>query len=612
MNKSTNSLQTMVNLFLILSSFTMLYWLFSYSNFGIDFTDEGFYLNWISNPYSYPVSSSQFGFVYHPLYLIAGEDIANLRQLNLLITFLLAWTVVILTLQIFAPNNSKVSLSLFSVSLALSTSVFNYTIFFGEWLNSPSYNTLTFQSLLIVAIGLFLSFQNTPIRLHSGLLIMAIGGVLSFMAKPSTALLLYITLIFTSLSLYRFKQIKIFFVYTMLFYFSIAIVIDKSIIIFYNRLRQGYELMQSLDAGHSLVDTFRIDFVGIDSRFQLYILLLHLILFLLTYCSIIAPKFIDYSILILVIIHVIVIMGLFNNLIQINLGAIRNRFSGISFFGFMEILFFGLIITTILVLALVKKSLLKNLGYKKLTVIIVMAVFPYLYSFGSNNNYWIMGYSVIFFWITAFSASFFLFLEQTRSWNALIPLSVAVQLLTAFNVYSGIQNPYRQPQELYLNDSEVQIGITKSRIIVTDSYASYFKQIQETVKTSNFKTGDPVIDLSGHSPLTLYLLGSEAVGSPWLIGGYKGSENYAFESLLLFSCEKLSKSWILTEPDGPRLINLDVLIGLGLNFPDDYELRGTWQTPKNSSGWELSRTQLFYSPSKSRESMEKCLTIRDN
>lgn len=70
----------------------LIWWLLRYSTYGIDFTDESFYLVWISNPFIYDGSITQFGFVYHPLYMLLGCDIAALRQANILITFALAWS----------------------------------------------------------------------------------------------------------------------------------------------------------------------------------------------------------------------------------------------------------------------------------------------------------------------------------------------------------------------------------------------------------------------------------------------------------------------------------------------------------------------------------------
>ena len=65
-------------------------WVLWFSRYGLDLTDESFYLVWISSPFLYSVSSTQFGFVYYPLYELLGGNIAALRQANILITFGLA------------------------------------------------------------------------------------------------------------------------------------------------------------------------------------------------------------------------------------------------------------------------------------------------------------------------------------------------------------------------------------------------------------------------------------------------------------------------------------------------------------------------------------------
>ena len=77
----------------------ILTWLIKYSAYGFDFTDEAFYLVWISNPFIYGSSLTQFGFVYHPLYLLLNGDISALRQANILITFGLAWSLAFIFLN---------------------------------------------------------------------------------------------------------------------------------------------------------------------------------------------------------------------------------------------------------------------------------------------------------------------------------------------------------------------------------------------------------------------------------------------------------------------------------------------------------------------------------
>ena len=74
-----------------LTSVITLSWMLWYSRYGFDFTDEGFYLVWIANPFNYRVSTSQFGYLYHPLYLLLGRSISLLRQANVLALFWMAY-----------------------------------------------------------------------------------------------------------------------------------------------------------------------------------------------------------------------------------------------------------------------------------------------------------------------------------------------------------------------------------------------------------------------------------------------------------------------------------------------------------------------------------------
>ncbi|HRI82867.1 MAG TPA: hypothetical protein PLF88_10550, partial [Opitutaceae bacterium] len=69
----------------------LIYWLLLLCGYGIEFSDEGYYLNWIAHPELYPASHTQFGFVFHPLYELTGRNIVALRQLNVLLTFGAGW-----------------------------------------------------------------------------------------------------------------------------------------------------------------------------------------------------------------------------------------------------------------------------------------------------------------------------------------------------------------------------------------------------------------------------------------------------------------------------------------------------------------------------------------
>ncbi|MER8950117.1 hypothetical protein [Mesorhizobium sp. M0809] len=162
---------------------TLFAWLLSYSSYGLSLEDEGFYLNFIANPFPYAINipPSLFGFVYHWPYQWVGGDIAVLRMANVTLTMALGsilsflvirrlWTVGWLQAVVLSAGIAS------TASLALCNGLL-----------TPNYYTLAFHSLLIVTIGLLLA--DRPGRMHRvlGWILVGVGGWCCFMAKPTTA-----------------------------------------------------------------------------------------------------------------------------------------------------------------------------------------------------------------------------------------------------------------------------------------------------------------------------------------------------------------------------------------------------------------------------------------
>lgn len=160
-----------------------------YSGYGIDFTDESYYLVLIADPFQYDWSVSQFGFIYHPLYLALDGNIASIRRANVGITFLLSWILVDRYLKFILPDDSIHALK--RIIMAAGFALASLAIF-RSWLLTPSYNSLAIQSLFISSIGLLLADKFPTGKSISGWALIGIGGWLAFMAKPSTAMALAI------------------------------------------------------------------------------------------------------------------------------------------------------------------------------------------------------------------------------------------------------------------------------------------------------------------------------------------------------------------------------------------------------------------------------------
>jgi len=120
-----------------------------------------------------------------------------------------------------------------------------------------------------------------------------------------------------------------------------------------------------------------------------------------------------------------------------------------------------------------------------------------------------------------------------------------------------------------------------------------------------------MIDLTGQSPGILYAVGAKSVGLPWILGGYRGSDIVAVNSLKMVPCAELGTAWLLTEPDGPRQISPSVVASFGANLATDFELVGTFKTAAGAGGYEIERQQQFLKPIRPADAATAaCVAIR--
>jgi hypothetical protein len=109
---------------------------------------------------------------------------------------------------------------------------------------------------------------------------------------------------------------------------------------------------------------------------------------------------------------------------------------------------------------------------------------------------------------------------------------------------------------------------------VQRSTAEYISTLQRAAAANGFRFGTPIIDLTGAAPGTVFALGGEAPGAPWLSGGYSGSVAYVRETLNRVPREHLRQAWVLTAPDASEALPDSILQSLGLDFPGDYRMVG--------------------------------------
>lgn len=581
---------------------TLLIWpLLKYSAYGIDLTDESFYLVWIANPFIYDGSITQFGFVYHPLYKLLKGDIAALRQANILITFVLAWGLTYSFLVSLAAELQESRITQLVVSAACATSAL---IIFDSWLPTPNYNSLNLQALLITATGLTLAEKTAHRTSMFGWVLIGIGGWLAFMAKPSTALALAVGVFIYLLLARKFsiRMIVLAATCALVLILASALVIDGSLVGFVKRLTLGVELTKHLGGGHTLRNILRIDNFQLDEKLKLTIFLLSGVLFIALWCVCIKnKKWLFISLLISIVFFVITALLAAG---QIYRTADFGQFQGLLMFG----LVYALVMAT---LALGRLRALNNISIQQWAIASLFLSMPHIYAFGTNGNYWQAGSAAAIFWLLAGLAFFASHIRERALWSLTLPVAFAAQAVTAILLQTGLEQPYRQPQPLRLNSSTLEIGPQRASVILSEGYSEYFTSAMTAAEKAGFLSNTPLIDLTGQSPGILYALGARSIGQAWMIGAYPGSLKLAEAVLARTSCEEISAAWILFEKDGPRSMPLELMARLGTDYPNDYRLVATWKTAEGSGGYREPRTQELYKPLEQNKTRMVCLKLRE-
>lgn len=572
-----------------------------YSSYGIEFTDEGFHLVSISNPFIYDFSITQFGFIYHPLYLLLGGDIAALRQANILVTYFLAWGLTHTLLVTTAPEARADRSALQTVAAALATSTF---VAFNLWLLTPSYYSLVLQSLLLTSIGLLMLEKEWHFRSLAGAVLTGMGGWLAFMAKPSTAAALAAG---ATIYILVSKKIRLGLLSTAVASAAIplilsAMAIDGSIWKFAERVQLGLEYGQHLGGGHTLSELLRIDNFWLTNKDKL------LFLAVFTLASLSVWGFLSRHAA-----GIVVSLILAAGLSLVTILLMFDELPGASALGqFQGVLFFSVVCAAMLTgLAFGKRKFLRGLSAAQWSAAGLFLVTPHMYAFGTNGNYWESGVQAGQFWLLAGFVLLSPIARERLTWAFALPLALASQALTAMLLQTALEHPFRQPQSITRHDAPITIGPQQSQLTLSKGYASYISEAVRATSGAGFKTGNPLIDLSGQSPTLLYALGAESIGAAWMIGGYPGSSKYVQAVLGRVSCEKISEAWLLVEPSGPRSIPTELLTELAAAFPQNYQLVASWNTAQGAGGYATSRIQNLYRPKDPAGSIRLCNSLRE-
>ena len=588
-------IQTASFIVLILSGFitlAVLAFLTFACNYGYDFTDESSYVLLIQHYQAYKYTLSQFGFIYQPIGRVLKYNIPHLRIFNILATYLLSLGT--LGLFYFSINKKNISspqlkvLTFLSIAGISTSSLLYFSIF--NWLPTPSYNSLNLQGILVAVFGLLMTLDSNRIFGTCGGVVMSLGGWLVFMAKPTSAFLLGIICFIALLVNKRISLgLVLTSIFTLIALFSLTTYsLDTGFIEYFKRYQIAFEGLKLLASGHEGASIWRIDFPELSKKEWVLFLIISILIASLV-CFLRTVSCTGGIALFICILAFIIYVATYYKLFTPSIFSL-------PLYAPLQTLSVPVgVLLSIISYSIYNRNIPKI--SKSVWWAVICILLPYIYAFGTGDNYFYASSAAAFFWLLAAIA---MLSAVDLNWmkNSLLPIAFISQLITAIFLLNAVESPYRQPIKLFEEARSVEINNSRSNLRVNISVAKYFEDVRQIAIKGSFKSDDSIIDLTGCSPGIAVILGSFNLGLPWALGGYPGSNQMALFFLEKTPLEQIRKAWVITEPLGRRALTEDILSNWGLTLINDYELVGEVLAPAGYRSSINPSLQKIYKPKK--------------
>ena len=571
-------------------------------HYGLDLTDESYYLINIANPgnYSETVGAlSHFGFVYAPIFDLFAENVAALRMFSIVVTLLLGTTLAWLILTRFREWKFSVQTRL-TISLLTAAPITLIAVFNGQWLPTPSYNSLNLVGLLLFFNGIF-GYTTTNSSVKSKILwmlVISLGLSLEVMAKPSTAALSFFVCI-SCLILLPNKRLLVLLYELLGVTLCTAVISLIAVVAIYGNveaagnsfllgaksawLLQGTQLV-SKQTELEKISLFEEAVISLAAGAILLSVILHILRRILSkernafvYLAQLAIMFAGC---------VIAAWNQLNFALAINGAAIWLAFS---------------------TLAKVKQPK----DWREYLLGLSLMSGPMLYAAGSNNNYWVSSQSAV---VLSVLGTVFLFLKVSGvgiyTFTKLASFLFLVQVFTLLQLLQATENPYRQDKLDLKGTVKLAVPNDGQVLWVSKQLGQEIDKLRIDLMKQDFVKGSPMLDLTGRSPGLIFAVEGASLGAAWHLGGYPGSENYFIHTIEEIDCSILASAWIIAESESSLAISPRVLSKFGAQFPTDYEEVSRFSYSPGESEPSVSGYRSIYKPSRQNIVANKCKELQ--
>lgn len=571
------------------------------ARYGLDLTDESFCLITISNPDEY-LGLSLFGHLLHPLYTIIGGNVVALRQINSLFTLSLSCLLfgVFLSTRLAGRLTRRMSLAAkATLAATLGSSAYASLTFMGCWLQTPTYNSLTLDSLIAIFAGLIFSQNRRTAAKYTGLALIGVGIWLLMAAKISTAAIA-ITFVCTFFLAYR-RDVHALVVcgatsvvsWVLFIYLKLK---GWPIPALYYYIIESFRVYKTLVGQSSISNIVRMDTIQ-TSYAPLWTAFAVGVLFALFSNSRVKVRRVFSRSTTratgLVVAHAMSLVSLATVALALLLqyNVIDNSWPiqaiarmALDWLLFLFI-FFGVLVVEIHFA--VREKVFPN----TLRFALVCLFIPAAIAFGSNVNYWQQSTIGCIFWVLGTTC----LLLKSRSNLLLQSFAALVQFLVLAVIVHASHNPFMQSSPLYRMTGPISIERTSSQLFVSEESYIYLAQFKQIAAAAGFVPGTRILSLTGSAPGALYVLGGDIPGAPWLFGHPTYNRyQYAQRILQRISPGELKKAWVLVEYDSEYALPVSLLHQFDLSLERDYQLAGTILTPK--TGYTGAREQYLFRP----------------
>ena len=580
-------------------------------HYGFDFTDEGFYLLWMSSPEAFTSTLSWFGVVYHPLYALAGGDIFLLRIFGFVLSVGLAWWLAYRTLAgpPFLSRINRVAIG------ALGAGVATAAWASGAVAPTPNYVALTIQGLLLTSIGLSYVWRPPDHLVRLGWVLIGLGLFVTFMAKPTAAaaagLLIVLALLLSRSFTWR-GGLSAVAVASIAGAFA-TLVLAGSPGAVLREISTGLDLSRSLVSGHTLgravssVKKFVLMRDWWGASWEGVILLAGLVV--CTAVAVLAGRSSTRA--------ARIVAAVLSGTLAITAGWVLVSASNpfpVDEYQLRFMLAVSPVLVGLLVLLSSATQRCRTLHCRGMVVAALFAALPFAAWFGSNVPIFPSVPWAAAFWALSGLVFVVATTDTSRLIMACIPVVLLVLVSSSLMVVDANAHPRRMPAPLKVNTESVQINPSGKILRVEEGDRQYIESLRKAADTAGFEPGTSVIDLTGQSPGSVYVLGGVPPVTPWLLGGYPGSEQFTEDVLFRPSCSVLARAWVLSDGGGSRSIDSEVLGVYGAELERDFENVGVVSVRDFSKGnpnlrnVEQSLWQPLRDPAVAEESCEAART----